>query len=57
MTANAFLAGARDQGDKQFAGESFLLEACPAAGKTIPGLRVAHERLSAARRRARSSRQ
>jgi len=23
--------------------ESFLLEACPAAGKTIPGLRVAHE--------------
>ena len=29
-----------------FTGASFLLEACPAAGKTIPGLRVAHEHLS-----------
>jgi superfamily II DNA or RNA helicase len=29
--------------------ESFLLEACPAAGKTIPGLRVAHEQLTGGR--------
>jgi superfamily II DNA or RNA helicase len=33
----------------RFTGESFLLEACPAAGKTIPGLRVAHEHLTAGR--------
>jgi superfamily II DNA or RNA helicase len=30
-------------------GESFLLEACPAAGKTIPGLRVAYEQLTCGR--------
>jgi superfamily II DNA or RNA helicase len=29
-----------------FPGSSFLLEACPAAGKTIPGLRVAHQHLA-----------
>jgi superfamily II DNA or RNA helicase len=32
-----------------FSGGSFLLEACPAAGKTIPGLRVAHEHLASGR--------
>src|ERR1700685_2896881 len=34
-----------------FTGASFLLEACPAAGKTIPGLRFAHERLAGGRAR------
>lgn len=32
---------------REFAGASFLLEACPAAGKTVPGLRLAHEWLTA----------
>lgn len=29
-----------------FRGNSFLLEACPASGKTLPGLRLAHDRLA-----------